>query len=164
MGTEFNDTIHHINDTDSSVVSRQSGSQACFICNTTNSQSFVDLYGTMAAHSGKSIFDYIWKFLGGKPSVRNETMRASSLCQDVVCSECLSMINGYDNARVDAKRYKKLLQNRMAITEIFYKSLQEKIDSRSSIIGENRIDESHTDSTARMKENEVIDLDAAHGS
>lgn len=155
------DTIHHENDANSSIVRQQNGSQVCFICNTTTSQSFADLYGTMAAYSGKSIFDFIWKFLDDKPSVRNDTMDATSLGREVVCSECLRMINGYDNARVAAKQYKKLLQNRLTITENFYQKVQGEINGRSKT---NRLDKSQTDNTAETKDNEIIDLDAEHGS
>lgn len=93
------------------------GREACFICNSPNNEPFVCLYTTHSLHSGTSIFEFVWKLLGDKPSVRNETTDASCLNGDVICSDCLTMINKYDAARVTTKRFRNELCEKLAATE-----------------------------------------------
>lgn len=96
----------------------------CFICNSSASAPFVDLYGTATNHSKTNIYSFVWKLLGGRPSARNDSIDASCLKGDVVCAECLEMINGYDEARLNVKRYKKHLRERLNKTEAYFESLQ----------------------------------------
>lgn len=95
----------------------------CFICNTSNGGSFMNLYGTVSSYTSTSINNFIWKWLGGKPSTRNET-DTSNLKQEVVCAECLETINEYDAALVTAKQCKKQLINKLAKTEAHFEKLQ----------------------------------------
>lgn len=97
--------------------------QSCFVCNTSSSASFMDLYTTVTTHSKKNIYSFVWKFLGGKPSVRNDMIDANCLKEDVVCIECLEMINEYDAARIVAKQFKKQLCDRLNKTEEDFKGM-----------------------------------------
>lgn len=142
---------------DSSLIPQQCDeTKVCFICNSVSSESFVGLYGTTAPHSGKCIFNFVWKFLGGKPSVRNDSIDTLHLKQEMVCFECFSMMEEYDKARVASKRYKKLLRNRLANTETYYARLQHEVGGNKTI-KVNQTDKSQT--ANRMKENKVINFD-----
>lgn len=94
--------------------------QACFICNTTDSDSFMNLYGTTSAYTNTSIYNFVWKWLGGKPSVRNATTDASNLNEEVICTDCLDSVNDYDEAILTAKRYKKQLCDKLTKTEEYF--------------------------------------------
>lgn len=130
--------------------------QVCFICNSATSESYVDLYGTVAAHSGKCIFDFVWKFLGNKPSVRNELMDASCLTQEVVCLQCVGMINQYDKAHVTKKWFKKILRNKLTSTENYFMRLQNRANGSTTTEG-NQLNESQTENTDKSTSHEAVD-------
>lgn len=140
---------------------QQNNSETCFICNIT-SQSYVDLYGSSAPHSGKCIFNFVWKFLGGKPSVRNDATDASSMKPEVVCTECVTMINQYDAARVVAKRYKKQLREKLTSTEAHFASRLERQTELTNICNGmmhgNEVTSQTTDNNRNIDNNKVIDL------
>lgn len=96
----------------------------CFVCNAPKDDSFVKMFGTVSTYSKKSIYDFIWKFLDCKPSVRHETADASSLNDEVICSECFEMICNYDVVRSHTKRLKKQIRQKLAITEAYFEQAQ----------------------------------------
>lgn len=95
-------------------------SKFCFVCNAPKNELFVKLFGTTSIHSKKPIYDFVWKFLGCKPSVRNETADVSSLGEEVICHECFELVCNYDAARSDAKRLKKQIRQKLTITEMYF--------------------------------------------
>lgn len=100
----------------------------CFICNAPNNDSFVKMFGSESTYSKKPIYDYIWKFLGNKPSARNATADASNLNDEVLCSDCFGMICDYDESRSKTKRLKKQIRRKLAITETYFEQRQNAMD------------------------------------
>lgn len=96
----------------------------CFICNAPNKESFIKMFGSESTYSKKPIYDFIWKFLGNKPSARNATANASTLNDEVLCTECFEMICDYDEARSNTKRFKKQIRQKLAITETYFEQSQ----------------------------------------
>lgn len=94
------------------------------MCNSSSSAPFVDLYGTLSAYSKTAVYDFVWKFLGGKPSVRNATAEAPTLENDFLCAECIDMINEYDATRMKVKQIKQNLCHKLAKTESHFEKLQ----------------------------------------
>lgn len=111
-------------DNEHSDPSAMSGDRNCFICHSSDSTLFLDLYTTITKHSRTSIYNFVWKLLGGQPSARNDSIDASCLKEDVVCADCLDIINEYDKARLNVKRYKKHLREKLIQTEAYFQSLQ----------------------------------------
>lgn len=101
--------------------------RTCFVCNSSSDEPFVDLYKTVSAHSKTAIHDFVWKFLGGKPSVRNATADAPSQGNDIVCAVCIDMIDRYDAARMEVKQFKKNLCQRLAKTEAHFEIVQSQV-------------------------------------
>lgn len=89
----------------------------CFICNSSDNEPFKCLYSTVSQPSNIPIFDFVWEFLGGTSSARNDAIDASLLKLETVCAECLNMINQYDAARVAAKELKKRLIQKLTETK-----------------------------------------------
>lgn len=110
-------TVHTGITSDLSHTTDNIDDQSCFLCNKQNSESFMDLYTTVTTYSKKSIYNFIWKFMDGNPSVRNDVLDASCLQDDVICYECLVMINEYDSSHEMAKKCKKQLCQRLKKTE-----------------------------------------------
>lgn len=96
----------------------------CFICNTTASEQFVNLYDTVTKHSQTQIFDYVWKFLDNQPSVRDDSIDAANSNWSSICGWCLDRINKYDLACVTAASIEKELCENLAQTETFYAGQQ----------------------------------------
>lgn len=101
---------------ENSPLTNQSNQNVCFICNSTENKLFKSMYTTVSGASKTVIFELVWKFLGGRPSVRNETTDASCM-NEVVCGECLDLVNEYDAARADAIDLRKGLINKITETE-----------------------------------------------
>lgn len=96
----------------------------CFVCNTSTNKPFADLYGTVSAYSTTPIFDFVWKFLGGKPSVRNDAIDAPGLKNDVICAVCLDMFNKYDESHLNSRRFKKEIKCKLESTEAYFEKRQ----------------------------------------
>lgn len=94
--------------------------QTCFICNTTTSETFVNLYDTMSEHSNTPIFDFIWKFLDDKPSVRDDTVDGANSNWNSICNRCLIRINEYDLACVTSTNLEEELRYELSQTEAIY--------------------------------------------
>lgn len=105
---------------------------ACFICNRSSNEPWADIYFTVS-DSGIPIYDFIWNFLGSKPSVRNNGTDANDLKNHVICKECLCSINQYDKARSTAKRFKKDLRQKLAETEMYFEQLENQIDEQENV-------------------------------
>lgn len=112
------DEVGNVAKTTNSTLTNQSNENenVCFICNSTENNSFKSMYTTVSGASKTVIFDFVWKFMGGRPSVRNETTDASCM-NEVVCGECLDLINEYDTARADAIDLRCGLINKITETE-----------------------------------------------
>lgn len=136
-------------------------SKFCFVCNAPSKDSFVKMFGTVSNYSKKSIYDFIWKFLDCKPSVRHETADASSLNDEMICSECFIMICDYDIARSNAKRLKKQIRQKLAITETYFEQKQNRMDATQTaaedVDGEQQQQQQHPQHDDTM-ECDVIDL------
>lgn len=103
---------------------------ACFICNRPSNEPFADIYSTVS-DSGTAIYDFIWQFLGNKPSVRNSETDASNLSNHVICKECLCSINQYEAARSTAKRFKKDIRQKLSQTEMYFEQLENQSDEQT---------------------------------
>lgn len=130
-----------VNDPSSNASANQ---QICFICNSSSDRPFSDLYGTPSSHSTTPIYDFVWKFLGGKPSVRNDATDASSLNNDVVCAGCLDMLNKYDEAHTNSKLFKREIRRKLDKTEAYFQLVQ---NQKADTTVERRSDE-HPDNEA----------------
>lgn len=67
-------------------------SRICFLCNTTESETFVNLYEALTLHSNTPVFDFVWKFLDDKPSVRDDTVDAANSNWNSICMGCHNKI------------------------------------------------------------------------
>lgn len=92
-------------------------SSNCYICNSSDRIPF-NVYQTFSAHTHTSIYNFICRFLVGKPSNKNEVI--NNLKQDFVCSSCLKTINEYDRALVTARRCKKQLSDKLTKNEAYF--------------------------------------------
>lgn len=135
----------------------------CFICNSSDNEPFKCLYSTVSQPSNTPIFDFVWEFLGGTPSARNDATDASRLKLEIVCAECLNMINRYDAACVAAKELKKRLNQKLTKT----KSLRGKRQSDRAMenAGDKRTFDNFREYSSSMgsscdknEQSEIIDL------
>lgn len=90
----------------------------CFICNTTSSDRFVNLFETVSKHSLTNLYEFVWKFLDDQPSVRDDSIEAAN--SSSVCLMCLNKINAYDLAHQTAEKYERELRQQLSQTEAFY--------------------------------------------
>lgn len=97
----------------------------CFICNTTASENFVNLYEAVTKHSQTQIFDFVWKFMDNQPSVRDDSIDAANSNWSSVCARCLDRINEYDLACVTANKFEQELRADLFQTETFYARRQQ---------------------------------------
>lgn len=97
----------------------------CFICNTKTSESYVSLYETVSLHSKTQIYDFVWKFLNDKPSIRDDSIEAANSNWSLVCMQCLDKINNYDLACVTAAKLEQELRDDLALTEALYAPQQD---------------------------------------
>lgn len=139
-------------------VSAAPNSRFCFVCNAPSNDSFVKMFGTVSTHSKKSIYDFIWKFLDSKPSVRHETADASSLNDEVICSECFKMICDFDVARSHAKRLKKQIRQKLAMTEAYFEQSQNPNHMDATQTATEDVEDEQQHQHANMMECTVIDL------
>lgn len=102
--------------------SATSSNRICFICNTTSSDKFVNLFETLSKHSLTNIFEFVWKFLDDQPSVRDDSIEAAN--SSSLCRMCLSKINAYDLANQTAAKYENELRQQLAQTEAYYASIR----------------------------------------
>lgn len=92
----------------------------CFICNTSTSESFVSLYETLSQHSNTPVYDFVWKFLDNKPSVRDDSIDAANSDWSSLCAGCLNKINEYDLACMTAANLEEELRWELSQTEDIY--------------------------------------------
>lgn len=118
------DTVDNVNSKPINSKSNSKITPKCFVCNSSNGDSFLNLYGTVSAYTARSIYDFIWKWLGGKPSVRNEKTNAAELKDEIICSDCLDTINDYDAALVTARQCKKQICDKLMKTEAHFQRIQ----------------------------------------
>lgn len=95
--------------------------------------------------------------MDNKPSVRHETTDAPDLNDEVICSECFKMICNYDVARSHAKRLKKQIRQKLAITETYFEQIRNETDATQTMAedGDNNQQEWSDMTNAEC---EVIDL------
>lgn len=98
--------------------------QVCFLCNTTECDTFVNLYDTSTSHSNTPVFDFVWKFLDDKPSVRDDTVDAANSNWNALCIGCFQKINEYDLACETATRLEEELRWELSQTEATYAAQQ----------------------------------------
>lgn len=94
-----------------------STSRTCFICNTAASESFVNMYETVSLHSNTPVYDFVWKFLDDKPSVRDDSIDAANANWSSLCNKCLNKINEYDLALMAAAKIEEELRWELSQTE-----------------------------------------------
>lgn len=99
-------------------------SRICFLCNTTESETFLNLYEALTFHSNTPVFDFVWKFLDDKPSVRDDTVDAANSNWNSICVGCFSKINEYDLACETAARLEEELRWELSQTEATYAAQQ----------------------------------------
>lgn len=118
------DPVSNVNSKSKNSKINSKSTPKCFVCNSATADSFSNLYGTVSAYSARSIYDYIWKWLGGKPSVRNEKTNASQLEDEIICSDCFDTINDYDAALLTAKQCRKQICDKLMKTEAHFQKIQ----------------------------------------
>lgn len=129
----------------------------CFLCNTTESESFVNLYEALTSHSNTPVFDFVWKFLDDKPSVRDDTVDAANSNWNSLCIGCFQKIDEYDLACETASRLEEELRWELSQTEATYAAQQNTAHSSYQIPPPAHIEvveEVHV-----PNENETINLD-----
>lgn len=94
--------------------------RTCFICNTTASESYVNLYETVTSHSNTPVYDFVWKFLGDKPSIRDDSIDGANANWSSLCLQCFNKINEYDLACETAGRLEEELRWELSQTEARY--------------------------------------------
>lgn len=104
----------------------------CFLCNTTESEKFLNLYEAITFHSNTPVFDFVWKFLDDKPSVRDDTVDAANSNWNSICVGCFNKINEYDLARETANRLEEELRWELSQTEATYAAALENSAAHSS--------------------------------
>lgn len=143
----------------STIIAKDAASSKfCFVCNARCNESSVNMFGSVTAHSKKSIYDFIWKFLGNKPSVRNATTDASSLNDEVICKNCFGTISDYDVARSNAKRLKKQIRQKLIITETYFEQSQSELNATETADERDNDQQQQQTKTMDMDVNDVIDL------
>lgn len=130
----------------------------CFVCNAPSNDSFVKMFGTVSTYSKKAIFDFIWKFLDCKPSVRHETADASSMNDEVICTECFKLICDYDVARSQTKRLKKQIRQKLAVTEAYFEQSQNPNDVDATETATEDVEGERQQQQPEYMECNVIDL------
>lgn len=93
--------------------------------------------------------------MGSKPSVRNGTADASNLSEEVICNDCFEMVCNYDAARSTAKRLKKQIRQKLAITETYFEQT-----ANATVTPPNEADDGEQSDVTMMEETvcDVIDL------
>lgn len=107
--------------------------QICFLCNTTESETFINLYEALTTHSNTPVFDFVWKFLDDKPSVRDDTVDAANSNWNSLCIGCFQKINEYDLACETATRLEEELRWELSQTEATYAAQQNTAHSSSQL-------------------------------
>lgn len=123
------ESIPITNATDNAAATAAASSKFCFVCNAPKNESFVKMMSSVTIHSKKTIFDFIRKFMGSEPSVRNTTADATSLNDEMICNDCFKLVCNYDEARSNAKRIKKQIRQRLSITETYFEESQNLMDT-----------------------------------
>lgn len=126
-------------------------SPSCYICTSTDEIPFMNLYQTVSAHTETTIYKFICRFLGGKPSNKNEAI--DSLKRDVVCYKCLNTINEYDAALVTARRCKKELSDKLAKNEAHFSERLQNNENRNA-----KDSQAETSRIGLAKKRDFIDL------
>ncbi|XP_031628151.1 uncharacterized protein LOC116343948 isoform X2 [Contarinia nasturtii] len=131
-----------------------SSSKVCFICNTSDSEPFVNMYSTFSAHSNTRIFRFVWEFLDEK------SKKLTSLEQDFVCNDCLLEINEYDWANVRAQQFKKKISDKVTKTQAqFEVQINDQNDGNDdNVVNENNLEEVPMEIDTNDDASEVIDL------
>ena len=93
-----------------------------------------------------------------KPSVRHAMADASSLSDEMICSECFKMICNYDEARSNARRFKKQLRQKLAITETYFEQSQNKMDTTQTAKDGGEDDRQHGKSDVEIMEDDACDI------
>lgn len=125
-------TISSSIEDDANCIVAENLSKRCFICDTTESESFVSLYDTVSTHSKTLIFDFVWKFLDNQPSKRDDSVDAANSDWSLICAMCLNKINQYDLACETAAKFENELRNVLSETETRYSNEQSVADSRQT--------------------------------
>lgn len=107
-------------------------SRICFLCNATESDTFLNLYEALTFHSNTPVFDFVWKFLDDKPSVRDDTVDAANSSWNSICVGCFTKINEYDLACETAARLEEELRWELSQTEATYATAQQNVAHSSS--------------------------------
>lgn len=107
--------------------------RVCFLCNTTESETFINLYEALTSHSNTPVFDFVWKFLDDKPSVRDDTVDAANSNWNSLCMGCFQKINDYDLACETASRLEEELRWELSQTEATYAAQQNVAHSSNQI-------------------------------
>lgn len=135
-------------DEDGTTATTSTNKICCFICNTTVSDNFFSLFDTLSKHSLTHIFDFVWKFLGDQPSVREDSIDAANA--STVCTTCLNKIDQYDLACVTAEKLEKELRHELSQTETLY-ALQQNVlgpyetNPNETTTNESQAELNHTD-------------------
>lgn len=141
-----------------------SAARTCFICNTASSESFVNMYEIVSLHSNTPVYDFVWKFLDDKPSVRDDSIDAANANWSSLCNKCLNKINEYDSACVAAAKIEEELRWELSQTEQLFAGQE-----NNMTIDENEQENEHQAvevemlpalSLVRVADDETINLDS----
>lgn len=106
----------------------------CFICNTTASESFVNIYETVSRRSLTLICDFVWRFLNDTPSVREDVSDSARSKWSLICKRCLDKINEYDLACVTASQLEEEIRYELSSTEAIYAGQQITVEQDMQMI------------------------------
>lgn len=115
-------------------------SRICFLCNSTESQTYLNLYESLTFHSNTPVFDFVWKFLDDKPSVRDDTVDAANSNWNSICVGCFTKINEYDLACETAARLEEELRWELSQTEATYASAPQNVAHASHQVQPARVE------------------------
>lgn len=96
----------------------------CFVCNTSSSESFVNLFGTVTKHTNTKIIDYIEQFQKNVSFGRNASIDGLTTNWNYVCADCLETINAFDLTCMTAAKLEFKLREKLSYTEELYAKRQ----------------------------------------
>lgn len=129
----------------------------CFVCGSSDVEYFVEMGRNLSIHSQTNIVEFIWKFLGNRPSIRADATNAAGLEHQVICNKCLCLIDKYDAANEVTKQLEKQLIDSLALMEANYAKAQNDVIPNTNYIddGQQINEQDQNDTTNDMG---VIDL------
>lgn len=127
----------------------------CFVCNTSSSPTFVDLFGTVTKHTNTKILDYIEKFQKNISFGRNVSFDDATTNWNYVCADCLETINAFDLTCMTAAKLEFKLREKLSCTEELYAKRRNGIDPQNVDNGNATMP-----SNGHFVPGEIIDLDS----